>query len=1200
MKKKIAVISFSVILLLLVTGLTEYLFYRQDESVWVGRFEYYLHKQEAEADKILHSFRDSVHLEKEEWDADVVYVAFRAGKIFFWSDEITGDEQFYDRLMTGGNFLKIGSTYYEVRKRRHGDIDYFALLRIKDEYPYTNKYIKNRLGSFLKIAEENVDEFDISLSETPNSHLIREKDGEFLFYLEYGENYKERASNYLLLGMYLLFFLSLFYVYAILLKHAASWKTQLLYFFMFALFFVGLRYFMQTYRLPPTAYRLPIFDEHLSDDFFIVSIGDLLMSTFCVFQLIYITLFNFKINFLSPNLRRYRYLVVTAIFLSVFLYVDFFNYVIDMVVITMDVHLNMARLVHIGMPSILAFITICMAGLLIVIPLYGMVNMAQQIFSFSSLVKVSGFLCLLFGLAGMAFRMYVNLWDCFFIWVVVLLVAINKYILKRDIQRSIYMLVIFLLAGYIVIIAKKYEQRKEQRQRLEYATELIEERDYNFEERLVEMDLRLRNEGQLTQILKSEGEDAAARLLNDEILDLAGYNYFPDITFCQVGDSLWLPDKHQQEDCRRYFEEIILKHGCQVGETAFFSIDIFDGYVTYIGRFRYGDTWLYLRFDAARDDEGAGYPQILSRKSHDGIDDVYLYSYAKYVHGELVASSGRFVYYKKIAALDRNIRNVRLIQKDMYSHMVIPVERDNILVISLPRNTFSLYYMNVLYAFFVCMLLASYGLFFYVNRGINFQKGTLKARIKNSMISLVFGLFVILTALSIYTNIKTLEGRHNNKAVEFLRYVNKELEGLECIEQEKCPEIQQILSEMSELLMIDINIYNAQGRLAATSRPEIFRLGFESNFANPRALNQIYTKGSTSYIEHGRIGELGYISAYMPLVLDSGETYLLNVPYFNQNDELNLDIIIMVIITVNIAIIMMVLAFILSGVLAEQVTKPLQLLNEKLKAMRLGGKNEKISYARKDEVGRLVKEYNDMVDKLEENITQLARSERENAWREMARQIAHEIKNPLTPMKLNIQFMLRSLQMEDTEKFRQRFREVSGILIEQIDNLASIASAFSDFAKMSEAHQESFDIGELLKNCIFLFEKNVDTLDYRIDPQLFVFADKGQMRRVFVNLLKNAEQSIPEGRQGHISVSAYKEGAKVNIRICDNGCGIPEEIRHKIFEPNFTTKSAGTGLGLAICRRIVENMGGEIGFKTVSGEGSEFFIYLESAANANN
>lgn len=1194
-RKKVSIVLFTAALLLIATGLTEYLFYRQDESRWVERFEYHLHRQEAEADEVLVSLKDSVNIKIGEGTEDVIYVGFRLGEIFFWTHEVVGERQLYRKLVMGGNFVKIGNTYYEVRSRRYGERDYFALLRIKDEYPYTNKYIRNRFGSFLKIAEENVGQMMISLTKAEKGHLITDKDGAGLFYLVYGDHYKERASNYLLLSMYLLFFLSLFYVYDIFLKNTASWKTQLLYFAGFVLFLIGLRFFMQTFRLPPTAYRLPIFDENISRDFIISSIGDLLMSTFCIFQLIYITLSNLKINYQSERLKHYRYLFVASVFMLVFLYIDFFNFSIDLVVENMDIHLNIAQLVHVGVASIIAFIAIIMAGLVILVSIYGTINVFQHMLSFRSLVRIITLMCLVFWLMSVLFNMYTNFWDCFFIWVISMLVAINKYMLKRDIQRSIYIVAIFLLSIYIVMVTKKYEQFKEQRQRLEYATGLIEERDYNFEKRLGEIDQAIYPSGQISLLLDTAGEEEAAKVLREEMLDLTGYNYSPDITFCRDGDSLWLTDVRQQWECHHYFEEIILKYGRQVPGTHFFAINIFDGYVTYIGRFGYGNSRLYLRFDAARDDEGLGYPQILSRKSGTENDNVYVYSYAKYSHGELMSSSGAFVYYKKLAAFGSSIQNVKLIEKDRYSHMLIPVDDDNILVISLHENTFSLYYMNVLYAFFVCILIASYGLFFNVNRGINFRKGTLKARIKNSIISLIFVLFVILTALSIYLNTKSFEGRHNSKAIELLKYVNKELERLDCIDYTECPEILTILSDMSELLMIDINIYSRQGNLVATSRPEIFQNGFDGYLVNPRALKQIEEEGSTSYIEHEKIGELGYISAYMPLMLDNGETYLLNVPYFAQNDELNLDIIIMVIITVNIAIVMMVLAFILSGLVAERVTKPLQLLNDKLKVMRLGDKNEKIYYEQKDEVGMLVKEYNNMVDKLDESIVQLARSERENAWREMARQIAHEIKNPLTPMKLNIQFMLRSLQMEEPEKFKKRFREISGMLIEQIDNMASIASAFSDFAKMSEAHYELFDIGELVKNCTFLFRNNGDEVKYEIEPALFVFADREQMRRVMVNLLKNAEQSIPDGTEGKIFVEVRKMEDKVEIRIKDNGSGIPAEIRGKIFEPNFTTKSGGTGLGLAICRRIVESFGGVIGFTTALGEGTEFFIILDIA-----
>jgi nitrogen fixation/metabolism regulation signal transduction histidine kinase len=233
-----------------------------------------------------------------------------------------------------------------------------------------------------------------------------------------------------------------------------------------------------------------------------------------------------------------------------------------------------------------------------------------------------------------------------------------------------------------------------------------------------------------------------------------------------------------------------------------------------------------------------------------------------------------------------------------------------------------------------------------------------------------------------------------------------------------------------------------------------------------------------------------------------------------------------------------------------------------------------------------------MVDKLEENIAQLARSEREYAWREMARQIAHEIKNPLTPMKLNIQFLLRALEAEDSEKFAQRFREVSRLLMEQIDNMARTASAFSDFAKMSVMQREVFEVGDLLRDCVELFRNSVDTLECDIVSDAKMVGDREQMRRVIINLLKNAEQSIPQNRERLIKVQLQDIENHIVIKVRDNGCGISPEIGKRIFEPNFTTKSGGSGLGLAICQKIVEELGGQIEFTSELEIGTEFIVVL--------
>lgn len=1197
MRRRLSIVLFAILILLTGTALTEYLFYRQDEHTWANHFIYRLHAEEEYVDEILKTFRDSVDIDAEKWTEDMVFLGFRNGEIFFWTYEIPGENGLYDQLTANGRFAKLGNTFYEIRRKDYNDVVYFALLRIKDHYPYTNKYVKNKFGGFLKIADDNVDQVEISLYPNSRSHLVKDKDGEGLFYITYGENYKERGSNYLLLSFYLLFFLSLFYVYNLLLKNTSSWKRQLLHGVGFILLLMGIRWFMQTYRLPPTPYRLPIFDQTINRDIFISSVGDLLLTTFCIFEVLYITLANLKVNYQSSLLKRYKYAFAIGVITAVFCYVNFFNFSLGLVVEHLDIHLNVAQLIHVGVGSIVAFIAIIFGGMVILIALYGVTSIFYHLFSFKEMMRITILTCLVLCGLSYVFHWYTNYWDCLFLWTLTFLIAVNRYLVKRDVQRSIYLLAIFLLSVYVVMITKKYEHYKELTQRAGYATDLIIERDFNFEKRLAELNQGILWSGELSSLMDSGDDSAAELLLKNTLLDLLGYNYSAELVFCRPEDRIISPD-HEEWNCHLYFQQIIQRFGQLIPGTNFYVINLFDSYVTYIGNFSFPGVELYLRFDAAKEDEGAGYPQILSRKSTNDGNNAYLYSYGKYVDGRLVSSSGNFVYYKQLKSFGKHSHNIEIIEKDDYSHMLIPVNDQDKLVISLPLNSFALYFMNVLYAFLVCMMISSYGLFFNVNQNINFRRGTLKARIKNNIISLVFVLFVILTALNIYINTRSFELRHRNKALELLKYINKELEHLDCIDWRECPEILSTLSKMSELLMIDINIYSENGGLVATSRPEIFQYGFDGYLINPKALKRIQKEGITSYIENEKIGELEYMAAYMPLVLDNGKSYLLNVPYFAQNDELNLDIIIMVVITVNIAIVVMVLAFVLSGLVAERVTKPLQLLNDKLKKMRFGGKNEKISYGQKDEVGRLVQEYNNMVDKLDESIVQLSRSERESAWREMARQIAHEIKNPLTPMKLNIQFMLRSLHMEDTEKFKERFRKLSDMLIEQIDNMASIASAFSDFAKMSEAHHELFDVGVTVSRCAVLFRNSVGRLECEVEPELLIFADREQIRRVLVNLLKNAEQSIVEKESGRIWVAAQRKGRQIEIRIEDNGNGIPEEIREKIFEPNFTTKTSGMGLGLAICRRIVESYGGEIMFETELGKGTVFFVRLDSAVES--
>jgi nitrogen fixation/metabolism regulation signal transduction histidine kinase len=295
-------------------------------------------------------------------------------------------------------------------------------------------------------------------------------------------------------------------------------------------------------------------------------------------------------------------------------------------------------------------------------------------------------------------------------------------------------------------------------------------------------------------------------------------------------------------------------------------------------------------------------------------------------------------------------------------------------------------------------------------------------------------------------------------------------------------------------------------------------------------------------------------------------------------------------------IIVLILALLFSFWAARSMTAPIHLMIDKMRHFEIGAKTNHIEYPYHDELGELVERYNLLVEKVEESAEQLAKAERESAWRTMARQIAHEINNPLTPMKLSVQ----KLQLKHgTDQFDAYFDKTTKMLISEIDNLAHIAQSFSAFAKQPEVVTSEVDVAEKLSHVITLQRENDEQIPVRYvgpDSGVMGMADKEQISQVFVNIIRNAIQAVSGAglaQNGDIIVvlNALYSEREMEIRISDNGPGIPQDIQEKIFRPNFTTKSNGNGLGLAISKHIVEGSGGRIAFET-SPKGTTFYIYL--------
>ncbi|MFO7616964.1 MAG: ATP-binding protein, partial [Bacteroidales bacterium] len=407
--------------------------------------------------------------------------------------------------------------------------------------------------------------------------------------------------------------------------------------------------------------------------------------------------------------------------------------------------------------------------------------------------------------------------------------------------------------------------------------------------------------------------------------------------------------------------------------------------------------------------------------------------------------------------------------------------------------------------------------------------------------------------------------------------------------------LDELLIKFSYVFNTDINLYGPEGKLLASSRPEVYEFSLIGRWMNPLAFNVMHNLGRPSFVHRESIEGLGFLSSYIPVFnQDDRLIAYLNLPYFSKQSQIRNEVSTIVVAMLNAYLIVILFGVFLAVLIANQVTRPLRLIQEKLAGLRFGRRNLQIEYRRSDEIGQLVKEYNRMVSELQESADKLARSERELAWREMARQIAHEIKNPLTPMKLSVQHLRRAWK-DEAPNLGEHIDKVTRTLIDQIDNLSAIASEFSRFAKMPGTNFEQIDLVAKFPSITALYEESCH-IRFEPDPgtpsEVWVLADKEQILQVFNNLIRNAIQAVPDGVDPRITVSLGIQGNQAVIRVSDNGSGIPEELRDRMFEPNFTTKSSGMGLGLAISKRIIEGSGGEISFETTPGHGTTFRITL--------
>src|SRR6202012_713659 len=346
---------------------------------------------------------------------------------------------------------------------------------------------------------------------------------------------------------------------------------------------------------------------------------------------------------------------------------------------------------------------------------------------------------------------------------------------------------------------------------------------------------------------------------------------------------------------------------------------------------------------------------------------------------------------------------------------------------------------------------------------------------------------------------------------------------------------------------VTVNLYDPGGTLRYTSQPYYYAKGLLSEKMDPSAFFKLENEHQVQWIQNENIGSKVFMSIYVPLRDETGRAYAyLNIPYFATQEELNLEISNFLVTLINLNTFIFLIAGVIALLITNRITDSFTLIGEKMKAIKLGRRNEEIAWNRKNEIGELVNEYNKMVRQLEQSAALLAKSEREGAWREMARQVAHEIKNPLTPMKLSIQYLQKAID-NNSSNVKEMAASVAKTLVEQIDHLSKIASDFSQFANIGNPKSEVFDLHELLYSLVSLYETTENLLFkwVPVHQKIMVFADKTQLNRLFTNLLQNALEACVNNPRRVISVSEEIKEESIVVKIADNGEGIPLEMQSK-------------------------------------------------------
>lgn len=1133
----------------------------------------------------------------------------RNGKLIYWSDNSVPIDFEHNDSLNNHRIVKTGNGYYQVNTGTDGTNVYYLTDLVKFSYKYQNDYLSSVFNPAYSLGQG----YDIASGPTP--YPIIEPDGKVLFYLNPGVNTMLTEPALLILFLlyiatFILLITGIFRLYC----HYTHIRKNLYIFLLFALDVIILRGLLFYFRIPEALYAADLFSPlYFASSKYLPSLGDFFLNATATVLVLY-----FFYKTFSDSIRVHRSTVLIDRALSAFsitisvlaFYVC--CYLIDTLMVNSSFSLDPGNIMDFSMYSISGFLIIAMLLMSYFLFAYPLLRLSFS--GNTTLVPVllfSGINAVLYygaGLTGLFHPNPVNI--LFLVLFLITVILIHKKVLRFPHFTTLTLFVLILTAvSAFSLHTQKVKKERDERKLM--AIRLSSDRDKMAEFMFADVEQSIQSDTLVKRLFLSAWNNPADEIHCIEYIKntyFKGYwtKYSVQVTLCYPDKVLQIRPSNYLTGCREYFHGIIHTLGEKTASPHLWFIRESYDASSYIADIPYGNiagkqtsASIVIELNRKYAPKGLGYPELLLDRSISTFNDMLNYSYAIYFKDELVKNVGEYTYSTNEHEDIASPADFFFYDKNGYNHLFHNINHETSIIISskTENQLDKLAPFTYQFIFHIILLLIFSGILSF--RGLKNKRNLdLKTRLQLMLVALILFSSLSVGISTIY-NIKNLNTRKNRdmlseKTHSVLIEMEHKLASFDILDLSQKEYLEELLTKFSLVFFSDINLYDIEGRLLASSRSQVFEEGLKSDRMNPEAYRQLALNKRTFYIMNEQIGNYNYLSAYIPFRNDQNKlTAYINLPYFAREQELRQEISSFLVAFVNIFVILTALAVSISLLVGNYLTRPLQLIRNRFTSLNLERANEKIAYSRQDELGDLVNEYNLMVDKLADSAEKLARSERESAWREMARQVAHEIKNPLTPMKLSIQH-LRKAYKENAPDWENRLEKTTQTLVSQIDSLASIATAFSDFAKLPAPHNEKTELTGIIRSTLSLFSQHPDirfTLTHT-EKECFVFADEKQLSRVFINLFNNAVQAIPGDRKGEVLIKLETSENIHRIEISDNGNGIGEAEKPKIFSPNFTTKSGGMGLGLAMVKNIIDSAGGGISFVSDKSTGTTFTILL--------